>query len=129
MAAGATEHSARLKLELTETLNFIAPLSADQASLGASARQAGARRHAREAQRQAPQRYCVGRDRATVRAAGVHALHSASYAFQRLAHHLLQPVAMGNIAAEERSWVYVLRIAAFALILAAIALKNRSGAR
>lgn len=38
-------------------------------------------------------------------------------------------LAIGNIAAEERSWVYILRIAAFALILAAIALKNRSGAR
>jgi hypothetical protein len=38
-------------------------------------------------------------------------------------------LAIANIAAEERSWVYVLRIAAFALILIAIALKNRSGAR
>lgn len=31
-----------------------------------------------------------------------------------------------NVPAEERSWVYILRIAAFVLILAAIALKNRS---
>jgi hypothetical protein len=30
-----------------------------------------------------------------------------------------------NVPAEERSWVYILRIAAFVLILAAIALKNR----
>ena len=35
-------------------------------------------------------------------------------------------LAIANISAEERSWVYVLRIAAFALILVAIALKNRS---
>lgn len=38
-------------------------------------------------------------------------------------------LALANIAAEERSWVYVLRIAAFALILGAIALKNRGRAR
>ena len=31
-----------------------------------------------------------------------------------------------NVPAEERSWVYILRIAAFVLILAAIALKNRA---
>ena len=31
-------------------------------------------------------------------------------------------LAIGNVAAEERSWIYVLRIAAFALILIAIAL-------
>jgi hypothetical protein len=30
-----------------------------------------------------------------------------------------------NVPAEERSWVYILRIAAFVLILAAIAQKNR----
>lgn len=35
-------------------------------------------------------------------------------------------LALSNIAAEERSWVYVLRIAAFVLIIAAIAMKNRS---
>ena len=35
-------------------------------------------------------------------------------------------LALSNIAAEERSWVYVLRIAAFVLIIAAIAIKNRS---
>ena len=34
-------------------------------------------------------------------------------------------LALSNIAVEERSWVYVLRIAAFALIIGAIALKNR----
>ena len=38
-------------------------------------------------------------------------------------------LAIANIATEERSWVYVLRIAAFALILVAIALKNRIGTR
>jgi hypothetical protein len=35
-------------------------------------------------------------------------------------------LALANIAAEERSWVYVLRIAAFVLIIVAIAMKNRS---
>ena len=34
IAEGATEHSARLKRELTETLSFIAPLIADQALVG-----------------------------------------------------------------------------------------------
>ena len=34
-----------------------------------------------------------------------------------------------NVPAEERSWVYLLRIAAFVLILTAIAHKNRGGAR
>ena len=34
IAEGATEHSGRLKRELTETLNFIAPLIADQALVG-----------------------------------------------------------------------------------------------
>lgn len=37
-------------------------------------------------------------------------------------------LALANIAAEERSWVYLLRIAAFVLIIAAIVIKNR-GAR
>lgn len=34
-----------------------------------------------------------------------------------------------NVPAEERSWVYLLRIAAFVLILTAIAHKNRAGSR
>jgi len=34
-------------------------------------------------------------------------------------------LALANIPVEERSWVYLLRLAAFALILAAIARKNR----
>ena len=34
IAEGASEHSARLKRELTETLSFIAPLIADQALVG-----------------------------------------------------------------------------------------------
>lgn len=33
---------------------------------------------------------------------------------------------LSNVPVEERSWVYVLRIAAFVLILVAIAQKNRS---
>lgn len=35
-------------------------------------------------------------------------------------------LALANITAEERSWVYSLRIAAFGLIIVAIAMKNRS---
>jgi hypothetical protein len=34
-------------------------------------------------------------------------------------------LALANIAAEERSWLYLLRLAAFVLIIAAIARKNR----
>jgi hypothetical protein len=34
-------------------------------------------------------------------------------------------LALGNIPVEERSWVFLLRLAAFVLILAAIAAKNR----
>ncbi len=34
-------------------------------------------------------------------------------------------LALGNIPVEERSWVYLLRLAAFVLIIAAIAAKNR----
>lgn len=34
-----------------------------------------------------------------------------------------------NVTAEERSWVYLLRIAAFVLILVAIVHKNRAGPR
>ena len=36
-------------------------------------------------------------------------------------------LALGNIPVEERSWVYLLRLAAFVLIIAAIAVKNRRG--
>ncbi len=34
-------------------------------------------------------------------------------------------LALGNIPVEERSWIFLLRLAAFALIIAAIAAKNR----
>ena len=34
-------------------------------------------------------------------------------------------LAVTNIPFEERSWLYLIRLAAFALIIAAIALKNR----
>jgi hypothetical protein len=34
-----------------------------------------------------------------------------------------------NVPTEERSWVYLLRIAAFVLILTAIVRKNRAGSR
>ena len=34
-------------------------------------------------------------------------------------------LALANIPVEERSWVYLLRLAAFVLIIAAIAAKNR----
>lgn len=34
-------------------------------------------------------------------------------------------LALGGMPVEERSWVYLIRLAAFALILAAIARKNR----
>ena len=34
-------------------------------------------------------------------------------------------IALANIPVEERSWVYLLRLAAFVLIIAAIAAKNR----
>jgi hypothetical protein len=34
-------------------------------------------------------------------------------------------LALSNIPFEERSWLYLIRLAAFALIIAAIALKNR----
>ncbi|HEX9933118.1 MAG TPA: DUF5985 family protein [Allosphingosinicella sp.] len=35
-------------------------------------------------------------------------------------------LALGDIPLEERSWVYLIRLAAFALILVAIARKNRA---
>lgn len=35
-------------------------------------------------------------------------------------------LALGGIPVEERSWVYMIRLAAFALILAAVARKNRA---
>ena len=35
-------------------------------------------------------------------------------------------LALGNVPVEERTWLYLLRLAAFALILFAIAWKNRS---
>lgn len=34
-------------------------------------------------------------------------------------------LALSNLPVEERSWMYLLRLAAFAIIIAAIALKNR----
>ncbi|HEY9553243.1 DUF5985 family protein [Allosphingosinicella sp.] len=36
-------------------------------------------------------------------------------------------LALSNIPVEERSWLYLLRLAAFALILVSIGLKNRRG--
>lgn len=36
-------------------------------------------------------------------------------------------LALGNIPVEERSWVYLLRLAAFVLIIVAVAGKNRRG--
>lgn len=36
-------------------------------------------------------------------------------------------LALSNIPVEERSWLYLLRLAAFALILVSIWLKNRRG--
>lgn len=38
-------------------------------------------------------------------------------------------ISLANVPAEERSWLYLIRLAAFALILAAIARKNRSPLR
>jgi Family of unknown function (DUF5985) len=38
-------------------------------------------------------------------------------------------LAFSRIPVEERSWLYLLRLAAFALILIAIAFKNRSASR
>lgn len=37
-------------------------------------------------------------------------------------------VALADIAREERSWIYLLRVAAFALIIAAVIWKNRGPA-
>jgi hypothetical protein len=34
-------------------------------------------------------------------------------------------LALSNLPVEERSWMYLLRLASFAIIIAAIALKNR----
>ena len=36
-------------------------------------------------------------------------------------------LALGDIPVEERSWVYLLRLAAFVLIIVAVARKNRRG--
>ena len=36
-------------------------------------------------------------------------------------------LALSNIPVEERSWVYLLRLSAFALILSSVWLKNRRG--
>lgn len=36
-------------------------------------------------------------------------------------------LALSNIPVEERSWIYLIRLAAFALILVAIIRKNRTG--
>lgn len=38
-------------------------------------------------------------------------------------------LALANIPVEERSWVYLLRLAAFVLIIAAIAAKNRKAGK
>ncbi|MDQ3077384.1 MAG: DUF5985 family protein [Pseudomonadota bacterium] len=38
-------------------------------------------------------------------------------------------LALGGIPVEERSWVYLIRLAAFALIIASITAKNRSARR
>ena len=37
-------------------------------------------------------------------------------------------LALGNVPVEERSWIFLIRLSAFALILAAIIRKNRSRA-
>jgi hypothetical protein len=34
-------------------------------------------------------------------------------------------LALSNLPVEERSWIYLLRLAAFVIIIAAVALKNR----
>lgn len=47
---------------------------------------------------------------------------AAAFSLMGLAQALL---ALGGIPLEERSWVYLIRLAAFALILLAIARKNR----
>ena len=37
-------------------------------------------------------------------------------------------LALGNIPVEERSWIYLIRLAAFSIILIAVFRKNRAGA-